>query len=459
VHKKDFYKRAGIYDRAEFYGALYASGELLHPDYFHALERFHIRWARTMWVYDNVRPGSTLLDLGSGAGLLALLKRKGVELMAVDLSTECARITRRNGYDFSCAAELKDLPFADDCFDYVVSLDVLGHIEFDQKDAVLSEIRRVLKPNGVTLHGIETMNTQRRKDYDQMSEGELKRFVEIDGHVGMESEQATKQRFSRFFSYVEAEPRFSLCQSAEELIKQADEYGVPLCDSDLLDYLRHLSHNERRAFNVAMGYIFQQISHFGIQLPNSEYLFLKASAAPLGCFYNEYPDRTALLASNGSSENIRDLNQTRNATFDGGWYPAENFPPIGRWMGRRARLTFIARSDAKLSLMMVTHIPDVASLPLKVELSLNGKSQLSLTFSDHEPRMLELSLNTGSERALKNDRRTYELEIKANRTWQPLPNDPLNRDDRDISVAVFDIKLTELNTELRSEERNSSRAI
>ena len=438
---KDLYKLAGIYDRAEFYGALYASGELLHPDYFHALERFHIRWARTMWVYDNVRAGSTVLDLGSGAGLLALLKRKNVELIAVDLSLECASVTRRNGYDHSCVAELKELPFANDYFDYVVSLDVLGHIEFQQKDAVLSEIHRVLKTEGVTLHGIETMNTQRRKDYDQMSEGELKRFVEIDGHVGMESEENTKARFSRFFSHVQAEPRFSMCQSAEELIKQADEYGVSLCDSDLLDYLRSLAHNERRAFNIAMGYLFKQISDFGIQLPRSEYLFLKASDSPLGPFYNEHLDRTALFAPSRSSENPDDLNQTTNAAFDGGWYPAENFPPIGRWMGRRASMTFIARSGANLSLMMVTHIPDVASLPLKVELSLNDESQLSLTISDHEPQLIELSLRAVSGRGLKNGRGIYELEIKADRTWQPQPDDPVNRDDREISVAVFAIKL------------------
>ena len=258
--KKNFYERAGIFNQAQFYGALYASGELLHPDYFHALERFHIRWARTMWVYDNVAEGSTLLDLGSGAGLLSLLKRKHVKLFGVDLSGDCARATLRNGYDFACTADLKALPFTEACFDYVVSLDVMGHIQFEEKDAVLGEVRRVLKPEGVTMHGIEIMNTDKRKDYQQMSEEELKRFVQIDGHVGMESEPDTIARFSRFFAYVQARPRFSICQSAEELVKQADEYGVPLCDGDLLDYLRNLSHNERRAFNMAMGYVFQQIS-------------------------------------------------------------------------------------------------------------------------------------------------------------------------------------------------------
>lgn len=440
--KRNFYKRAGIDDRAEFYGALYASGELLHPNYFQALERFQIRWARTMWVYDNVRPGSTLLDLGSGAGLLSLLKRKHVRLIGIDLSHQCAKVTNRNGYDLSCVAELIELPFAANYFDYVVSLDVFGHIEFDQKDAVLSEIRRVLKADGVTLHGIEIMNIGRRKDYDQMSEDELKQFIGIDGHVGMESQDETKARFLRFFSHVKTEPRFSICQSAEELLKQADEYGVPLCDNDLLDYLRNLSHNERRAFNVAMGYVFQQISDCGIRMPLSEYLFLKAANSSLGPFYNEHRDRAGLVRANVSSEEVKDLNQTLSATFDSGWYPAENFPPIGRWMGRRAGLSFCASPASKLSLMLVTHIPDVATLPLNVELSVNGRSQISLVITDNEPQLIELTLAHPPESDLHDSCGSYELEIRANRTWQPLPNAPLNTDDREISVAVYDIKLT-----------------
>ena len=431
--KKNFYERAGIKDQSEFYGGLYASGELLHPDYFHALERFHIRWARTTWIYDNVAPHSTLLDLGSGAGLLALLKRKNVRLVGIDLSSACAKATSRNGYDLTCTGNLTALPFPDQSFDYVVSLDVMGHIEFEQKDSVISEIKRVLKPDGTTMHGIEIMNTDRRKDYDQMTEEELRRFVAIDGHVGMEPERDVANRFSRFFSSVESRSRFSICQSAEELVKQADDYGVPLCDSDLLEYLRGLSHNERRAFNMAMGYVFQQISDFDIKLPRSEYLFLKASNAPLGNFYNEHRDLTSLLAR----ERGTDLNKSLSATFDGGWYPAENFPPVGRWMGRRGRIMFTApRDSTSLKFRLVTHIPDVTSRPLQVKVLINGSVQKSFELHDNKPRWIELSLPNSPEQES-----SFELEIDADRTWQPNPHHSTARDDREISVAIFDISL------------------
>src|SRR6266550_5691046 len=138
------YEFAGIDDLAEFYRLRYASGEMLDSDYFDAVNRFDIRWSRTMWIFDNVRRGSTVLDLGCGAGLLALLKRKDVRVTGVDISRDCAAIARRNGYTSACAGALTALPFADHSFNYVVSLDVMGHIEFEEKDAVLAEIKRVL---------------------------------------------------------------------------------------------------------------------------------------------------------------------------------------------------------------------------------------------------------------------------------------------------------------------------
>src|SRR5256885_1882262 len=141
---KDLYTRAGITDRAEFYRTKFLSDEVLDARYFKPLDRFDMRFARTMWVYDNVRTGSTVLDLGCGPGMLALLKRKGVTLVGVDLSPELLAAASRNGYDGAYLATLTALPFPDSSFDYVVSLDVMGHVAFDDKDQVLSEIKRVL---------------------------------------------------------------------------------------------------------------------------------------------------------------------------------------------------------------------------------------------------------------------------------------------------------------------------
>ena len=70
--KTDLYQRAGIVDPAEFYRTKFVSDEVLDARYFKALDRFDIRFARTMWIYDNVRAGSSVLDLGCGAGMLSI---------------------------------------------------------------------------------------------------------------------------------------------------------------------------------------------------------------------------------------------------------------------------------------------------------------------------------------------------------------------------------------------------
>ena len=225
-HDKSLYTRAGVSDVGDFYRTKFVSDEVLDARYFKALDRFDIRFARTMWIYDNVRAGSSVLDLGCGAGMLALLKRKGVTLTGVDLSPECTLAARRNGYDFTMTTKLSHLPFADETFDYVVSLDVIGHIGFEEKDAVLSEVRRVLRPEGVTMHGIECTDHAARKNYEEMTAEALQKFVEIDGHVGLEEEQEHGRRFLRFFKHVAWEPRYALCLSSDEFLKQADKYGL-----------------------------------------------------------------------------------------------------------------------------------------------------------------------------------------------------------------------------------------
>ncbi|MBV9927101.1 MAG: methyltransferase domain-containing protein [Acidobacteria bacterium] len=434
----DLYRRAGIADLADFYRTKFVSDEVLDARYFRALDRFDMRFARTMWVYDNVRAGSAVLDLGCGAGMLALLKRKGVTLAGLDLSQECALAARRNGYDLTCAAELTSLPFPDDSFDYVVSLDVLGHVEFEEKDAVLAEVARVLRPGGVTMHGIECTDRRAQKSYEEMSEEELRRFVAVDGHVGLEEEQEHAARFGRFFPHVAWEPRYALCLSAEEFVKQREEYGLPF-EPDFVEYLRGLSHSERRAFDMAMGYVFNKISDLHVRLPKSGlYVLLKASDAPLGPFYNEHRDRSGLL-NVAPAEASRASCLDRVAEFDDGWYEPNMLPPVARWMKRRGRVRFNAHNLKALRLDLTSHVPDLRTRPLGLELSLNGHTLAALSLLRHG--WLELNVPVPSELSAA---AAYELEIRADRTWQPRPHDPHNRDDRQLSIAVCNLEaLTE----------------
>ena len=442
--KTDLYARAGIADVAEFYRTKFVSDEVLDARYFKPLDRFDMRFARTMWVYDNVRAGSSVLDLGCGAGMLALLKRKGVALTGVDVSPECVLAALRNGYDTALTADLGRLPFADDSFDYVVSLDVLGHVGFEDKDAVLGEIKRVLRHGGVTMHGIECTDRKSQKDYAEMGPDELRRFIEVDGHVGLEEEEEHGVRFLRFFQHVAWEPRYTLCLSSEEFLKQADKYGLNF-EADFLDYLRGLSFKERRAFDMAMGYVFGKVSDLEIHLPKTGlYVFVKASDALLGSFNNEHRDRFGLYASK-PSEPVECLDRNRAVTFDEGWYEPDMLPPIARWMGERGRIRFRATRISGITFDLTTHLPDLRCHPLILEVLLNGVRLSHFSLFRHSwlnlsvPVPESLAAQAGGE---------FELEIRADHTWQPRPTNDATRDDRDLSIAVCNIEIRDQKSEI-----------
>lgn len=446
MSKENLYQRAGITDLDEFYRTKFVSDEVLNARYFKALDRFDIRFARTMWVYDNVREGSQVLDLGCGAGMLALLKRKDVALTGVDLSEECATAARRNGYDQTLKCELTQLPFPDASFDYVVSLDVIGHIAMEEKDAVLAEVKRVLRPGGVTLHGIECTDRSSQKSYDEMDADELRRFIEVDGHVGLEEEEEHGRRFQKFFKQVAWEPRYALCLSSEEFLKQADHYGLNFED-DFLEYLRGLSFKERRAFDMAMGYVFGKISDLNVHLPKSGlYVLLKASDSPLGPFYNEHRDRRGLFSAIAADDyqSSMCLDRSRSATFDDGWFEPNVLPPVARWMGRRARVKFRAEDLSEITLDLTTHFPDLGSKPLGVEVRLNG-TPLS-AFSLWRYGWLQLRLNVPESLRTTEDGE-FELELRADRTWKPRPGGEETRDDRELSIAVCNLVIRTSNVQ------------
>lgn len=433
----NLYARAGIDDVAEFYREKFVSNAVLDHQYFKPLDRFDLRFARTMWVYDNVRRDAAVLDLGCGAGMLALLKRKGVTLTGLDLSDECVAAARRNGYDETFLSDLDALPFADASFDYVVSLDVIGHILAEQKDAVFAEIKRVLRPGGVTMHGIECIDRAARRGYDEMSPDELRHFIGIDGHVGLEQEEEHAARFRKFFTHVAWEPRYALCLSSEEFLKQADRYGLPFED-DFLEYLRGLSFEQRRAFDMAMGYVFGKISDLNIRLPRSGiYTLLKASDAPLGPFNNEHRDRRDLLELRGAEAEATCLDRSPQAIFDDGWYDPDNLPPVARWMKTRGRIRFRTAKLRAIRLDLTTHLPDLAQRHIEVTFSLNGSPLSGCTLFRYG--WVELELRLPEPLTARGDE-MFELEITADQTWQPRPHDPEHRDDREISIAVCNIQ-------------------
>ena len=110
-------------------------------------------------------PKDTILDAGCGYCYHTVrLARCGAKITAVDFSTSALETARdnisRSGLSDQVTlrqADLTSLPFPDSSFDFVVSNGVLMHIP--ELEKALSELARVLKPNGILVLNENNMDS------------------------------------------------------------------------------------------------------------------------------------------------------------------------------------------------------------------------------------------------------------------------------------------------------------
>ena len=94
--------------------------------------------------------GSRVLDVGCGAGRILSALRDDVRKCGVDTDIEAVIYTRaRVRAGWYALADARQLPFADETFDAVISSMVIEH-EPDEKP-LLAEMARVLRPEGIAL--------------------------------------------------------------------------------------------------------------------------------------------------------------------------------------------------------------------------------------------------------------------------------------------------------------------
>lgn len=95
-----------------------------------------------MALSDQLLDGD-ILDLGSGTGLLSEFLGKKVH--QVDVSKGMLLLSRGRRVQ----ADIENLPFKSDRFDYVLSFSALMNAE--HPEAVIKEVKRVLKPSGTFI--------------------------------------------------------------------------------------------------------------------------------------------------------------------------------------------------------------------------------------------------------------------------------------------------------------------
>ncbi len=163
-----------------------------------AILRWLPYWSWREWRFWRryVPRGGWLLDLGCARGREIFVERAG-HCVGVDTAVkalaECAGY-----YQLVVQSRLNPLPFESGAFDCVVTSHVIGHIPEQEKEAVLGEISRVLRPGGRSVNVIETDSlhplVQLAKQWPDLYQ---RHFIEPDGHVGLELPSAVLRRFER----------------------------------------------------------------------------------------------------------------------------------------------------------------------------------------------------------------------------------------------------------------------
>ncbi len=108
--------------------------------------------------------GLKALDVGCGGGFSCeFMAERGVVVSGIDRSAKCILKAREHATERSMKIEYKqalaeNIPFCNNTFDVVICVDVLEHVADFHK--TVSEIARVLKPNGLFL--FDTINRNLR---------------------------------------------------------------------------------------------------------------------------------------------------------------------------------------------------------------------------------------------------------------------------------------------------------
>ena len=91
-----------------------------------------------------------ILDAGCGTGaVMKYLARYG-EATGFDFSAEALKFSHQRAHTRLAQASVLEIPFASQCFDLIVSFDVICEMGVDDEQALL-EFRRILKPGGLVM--------------------------------------------------------------------------------------------------------------------------------------------------------------------------------------------------------------------------------------------------------------------------------------------------------------------
>jgi SAM-dependent methyltransferase len=173
-------------------------------------EKWHAVWpfwminSGYMWtIRKYVKEKSTILDLGCAGGIAYFGKR--YNMIGADLSLESLSKAREYYQNCFMADVTQSMPLASKSVDAIISSFFWEHLDSNQKEQLLAECERILRPGGkiIFLFDIETQNPlisiAKKMDYSLYD----KEFLAQDRHIGYESIKTNLEYFLKKFRLLE----------------------------------------------------------------------------------------------------------------------------------------------------------------------------------------------------------------------------------------------------------------
>ena len=209
-------KQARYFELGETYFWLASQNEIVERELAPRLHRLQQGLDRPLRIF----------DLGCGPGnMLKRLQGHGLAYGS-DFSLDALTFARGKGLRHLLSSDSTALPFGSGCFDCVVALDVLEHIEDDH--AALREIARVTRPGGAFLFAVPAFPALWR--HHDVMYGHFRRYRRAD-FVGRVRAAGLAVESCRFFKCAFFPPLLLLAKLERMMASVAEPrdnfYSVP----------------------------------------------------------------------------------------------------------------------------------------------------------------------------------------------------------------------------------------
>ena len=208
--------------------------------------------------------GKTILDAACGEGYGSYLLSQeathvfGMDIDAVVVSEASKKYTASNLQYL--VGNVSSLPFENGSFDCVVSFETLEHIDSDSQIKFLSEIKRILKPDGILI-----MSSPNKAVYTDLVQGKNK--FHIKELYCNEFIELLKNYFQYFINYSQyPDTGYFICSPNETLTIEYNgkaieksRYIISVCSNRPLTY--HIDTQILSCFDDSMYYFLNLYSH------------------------------------------------------------------------------------------------------------------------------------------------------------------------------------------------------